>query len=38
MMGLMMSLTSEFTTPPSATPMMTPTASASAFDLVRNSL
>ena len=36
--GLMMSLTSEFTTPPKAMPMMMPTANASAFDLVRNAL
>src|SRR5664280_1042813 len=36
--GMMMSLTSELTTLPSATPMMTPTASASAFVLSRNAL
>ncbi len=36
--GMMMSLTSEFTTLPSAMPMITPMASASALDLVRNAL
>src|SRR6188768_2093360 len=36
--GMRMSLTSEFTTAPSAPPMITPIASARALDLVRNSL
>src|SRR5262245_24115107 len=36
--GMMMSLTSELTTFPSAPPMTTPIASASAFDFVRNAL
>ena len=36
--GMMMSLTSEVTTVPSAAPMITPIASASAFVLSRNAL
>src|SRR5882757_6756515 len=35
--GMMMLLTSELTTAPSETPMMTPMARANALDLVRNS-
>jgi len=36
--GMMMSLTSELTTAPMATPMMTPTARAKAFVLSMNDL